>query len=100
MLKNEELVWAVLRDFENSPLDDKHYRPAPERPLVYHLFGHLREKEPDLVVLTEDNYFDYLIGVHKNKGVIHKNLAARKKSQLARLLNSKTKPTTAAAPAS
>ncbi len=39
------------------------YTPSAERPLVYHLFGHL--SVPDSLVLTEDNYFDYLIGVSR-----------------------------------
>ena len=53
------------------------YRPEVQRPLVYHLFGHLRE--PDSIVLTEDDYFDYLIGVTGNKdlipGVVRRALA-------------------------
>lgn len=44
------------------------YLPEPSRPLVYHLFGHLRE--PDSVVLTEDDYFDYLIGVTSNRNLV------------------------------
>jgi hypothetical protein len=44
------------------------YRPDVQRPLVYHLFG--RIQEPDSLVLTEDNYFDYLIGVTSNKDLI------------------------------
>lgn len=44
------------------------YFPTPERPLVYHLFGRL--DEPDSVVLTEDDYFDFLIGVTSNKDLI------------------------------
>jgi hypothetical protein len=44
------------------------YRPSPERPLVYHLFGRLNV--PDSVVLTEDDYFDFLIGVTSNKDLI------------------------------
>lgn len=44
------------------------YRPSPERPLVYHLFGRL--DEPDSIVLTEDDYFDFLIGVTSNKELI------------------------------
>ena len=44
------------------------YRPEAARPLIYHLFGNLRE--PDSVVLTEDDYFDYLIGVTANKDLI------------------------------
>jgi hypothetical protein len=48
--------------------DDPGYRPKAERPLVYHLFGHL--DQVDSLVLTEDDYFDYLIGVTTNKQLI------------------------------
>lgn len=44
------------------------YRPTPERPLVYHLFGRL--KMPDSLVITEDDYFDYLIGVTSRNDLI------------------------------
>lgn len=44
------------------------YSPTPEAPLVYHLFG--RFSEPDSVVLTEDDYFKYLIGVTKNSDLV------------------------------
>lgn len=44
------------------------YRPTAQRPLVYHLFGRLDEAES--VVLTEDDYFDYLIGVTSNNDLI------------------------------
>jgi hypothetical protein len=44
------------------------YFPTPERPLVYHLFG--RIDEPDSIVLTEDDYFDFLIGITGNKDLI------------------------------
>ena len=44
------------------------YRPTPERPLVYHLFGHFNN--PDSLVLTEDDYFEFLIGVTSNKDLI------------------------------
>jgi hypothetical protein len=57
--------------------DDPGYRPSAEHPLVYYLFGHF--KEPDSVVLTEDDYFDYLIGVTRDKdlipGVVRRALA-------------------------
>jgi hypothetical protein len=42
--------------------------PSAQRPLVYHLFGRL--EEPDSLVLTEDDYFNYLIGVTSNKDLI------------------------------
>jgi hypothetical protein len=44
------------RAFDDS---DKHLVFTPDRPLVYHLFGIL--DEPDSLVLTEDDFFDYLI---------------------------------------
>jgi len=51
--------------FSETRPDD---RPTPERPLVYYLFGRLGE--PDSLVITEDDYFDYLIGVTSNKDLI------------------------------
>jgi hypothetical protein len=44
------------------------YRADPNRPLVYHLFGRL--SVPESLVLTEDDYFDYLIGVTRNEDLI------------------------------
>ncbi|HSF83852.1 MAG TPA: CHAT domain-containing protein [Anaerolineales bacterium] len=44
------------------------YFPSPERPLIYHLFGQMNE--PDSFVLTEDDYFDFLIGVTSNKDLV------------------------------
>ncbi len=44
------------------------YRPSPDRPLVYHLFGRL--SAPDSLVLTEDDYFDFLIGVTSRNELI------------------------------
>jgi hypothetical protein len=57
--------------------DDPDYRPSADRPLVFHLFGRLGE--PDSLVITEDDYFDYLIGVTSNNdlipGVVRRALA-------------------------
>jgi len=41
------------------------FNPTSERPLVYHLFGHL--SVPDSMVLTEDDYFEFLMGFTANK---------------------------------
>ena len=48
--------------------EEPDYRPSAERPLVYHLFGRL--SVPKSVVLTEDDYFDFLIGVTTNNDLI------------------------------
>jgi CHAT domain/SIR2-like domain len=73
---NQDQEHADEDDEDRPPsvLDDREYRPSEGRPLVYHLFGRLGDRDNDLVVLTEDGYFDYLIGVHKNKDVIPKKL--------------------------
>lgn len=47
---------------------DHRYIPSPEEPLVYYLFGRLAE--PDSLVLTEDEYFDYLIGTTRYRDLI------------------------------
>lgn len=56
---------------------DPDYRPDEKRPLVYCLFGQFSDL--DSMVLTEDDYFDYLIGVTSNKdlipGVVRRALA-------------------------
>lgn len=44
------------------------YEPDPQRPVVFHLFGSW--DLPDSVVLTEDHYFDFLIGITGNKALI------------------------------
>jgi hypothetical protein len=46
------------------------YRPSVEEPLVYHLFGRLQY--PDSVVLMEDEYFEFLIGMTKNIALVPK----------------------------
>jgi hypothetical protein len=63
--------WNEFGEEEESIFDrEPDYTPSVERPLVYHLFG--RMSEPDSVVLTEDDYFDFLIGVTSNKDLIPK----------------------------
>lgn len=48
--------------------DDPDYQPDEQRPLVYHLFGIF--EHPESLVLTEDDYFDFLIGISENKELI------------------------------
>ena len=49
-------------------------QPTVEEPLVYHLFGHF--SEPRSLVFTEDEYFDFLIGVTRNKDEISSTIRA------------------------
>lgn len=53
-------------DYVNRKMmDAEDYEPTDKEPLVYYLFGQLDDTET--MVLTEDDYFDYLIGTTKNK---------------------------------
>jgi hypothetical protein len=47
---------------------DPHYHPQADAPLVYHLFGHLTRQRS--LVLTEDDYFDFLIGVTRDRDLV------------------------------
>jgi hypothetical protein len=59
-----EYVKLLPSLYDNEP----DYLPDKDRPLVYHLFGHLQDLRS--IVLTEDDHFDYLIGVTSKKDLI------------------------------
>ncbi len=54
--------------FKGIPARDLDFEPDPDNPLVYHLFGHI--DWPESLVLTEDDYFDYLIGFTRDKELV------------------------------
>lgn len=65
--KVEICRWS--EELETLPsIMDTDYRPSIEQPLIYHLFGRLNV--PESLLLTEDNYFDFLIGVTRNEEMI------------------------------
>jgi len=45
----------------NEHRKDRDYRPTPQNPVVYHLFGH--ERYPGSMVLAEDDYVDFLMRI-------------------------------------
>jgi hypothetical protein len=55
-------------EYVERGLDNPQTAPDSQHPLVYHLFG--RFGEPESIVLTEDDYFDYLIGATSNRDLI------------------------------
>ncbi len=56
-------------DWPRSPLEkDPDYVPSIERPLVYHILGTL--SAPDSIVIAEDEYFDFLAEVTRNRDLI------------------------------
>ena len=56
------------RFYAESVFDGSNYNPTPQQPLVYHLFGHI--SIPDSMVLTEDDYFEFLRGISSHKDLI------------------------------
>ena len=60
---NDDLVANVP-----SVFDEGDYEPDEFKPLVFHLFGAVTETSS--LVLTEDNYFDFLIGATRNRDLI------------------------------
>ena len=61
--------WSNEVDWPPSIFDDEpNYDPSTDEPLVYHLFGRLNL--PDSLVLRQDDYFDFLIGVTQNNELI------------------------------
>jgi hypothetical protein len=68
--------WHEDADWPESVFDrEPGYRPTAERPLVFHLLGVF--DEPDSLVLTEDDYFDFLIGVTRNQDLVPKVVRRR-----------------------
>ena len=52
----------------DAEAEDAELRPDVAHPLVYHLFGRLDAR--DAMVLTEDDHFDFLIGVTGNRDLM------------------------------
>ncbi len=60
---------------EGADDDARDFQPTSDAPLVYHLFGHLADL--DSVILTQDDYFDYLIDVTRNNDIIPTTVRAQ-----------------------
>lgn len=54
--------------FDSASLLEKgrKYQPSPQEPLVYHLHG--LDERPDSLVLTEDDYLQFLVTMSRDKG--------------------------------
>ncbi len=70
--KDPQMVVCPWNEYIQQPKSiynrEPNYYPTCQRPLVYQLFGSLSVQ--DSVVLTEDDYFDFLIGITGNKDLI------------------------------
>jgi hypothetical protein len=48
---------------------DTDYQPTPAQPLIYHLHGH--KDRADSIVVTEDDYIDFLVGLTEGSSALH-----------------------------
>jgi SIR2-like domain len=61
---NQEIAEELPEEFTLPP----DYEPTPDAPLVYHLHGHL--ELPESLVLTEDDYIDFLIRISRDETLL------------------------------
>jgi len=60
---------SYVRENEQSIFDkDKDYTPTPANPLVFHFHGYYETSES--MVLTEDDYLDFLINISKDENLL------------------------------
>ena len=68
--KNPKTFYFPWTDRIDWPEDSFTEEPTPEKPFVYHLFGML--EDADSLVLTEDDYFEWLTAWASKQGMVPK----------------------------
>jgi hypothetical protein len=58
---------TLICNFRQKASGQEPHRPTIGEPLVFHILGHFEDDES--LVLTQDDYFDFLIGVSRDKHV-------------------------------
>lgn len=53
------------RSLPQGPAPEPKYKPSVEEPLIFHVFGNFQY--PESLVMTEDDYFDFLTAVTRNE---------------------------------
>jgi TIR domain/SIR2-like domain len=61
---SDKLIKYVDAADISSVFDETQYKPTQERPLVYHIHGDMNT--PESMVLTERDYFEFVINLNKN----------------------------------
>ncbi|MFK7847424.1 MAG: SIR2 family protein [Rhodothermales bacterium] len=60
--------WNEAIKFNPSIFENAGYEPDPHNPVVFHLHG--LDKVPESLVLTDDDYLDYLINISRDQNVL------------------------------
>ena len=69
--KREICRWNALIRNDKSLFDDG-YQPTIANPVVFHLHGHTERRES--IVLTEDDYFDFLVNISRDAELVPKRV--------------------------
>ena len=64
-----------------GPPPEADYRPSIEEPLIFHVFGNYQY--PESLVISEDDYFDFLTSVTRNEALANKSIPIEVSSALA-----------------
>ena len=72
--KQELCRWNSLIKKKSSVFDDHKYSPSRDCPVVFHLHGYL--EVPESLVLTEEDYLDFLVNISKNFKIIPSTIQA------------------------
>jgi hypothetical protein len=73
--------WSGGKARKPEHLPDPNFLPSPENPAVYHLFG--LENYPPTLVLSEDDYMNFLISVAEDTNTQNPNIPLRLREALA-----------------
>jgi hypothetical protein len=66
--RSEICYWSSTLQSIPSVFQGGSYQPSVQEPLVYHLHG--RDTHPASLVITEDDYLDFLVGISQDQGVL------------------------------
>lgn len=66
--KRELCRWNRFVELGTPSVFESGYKPSPANPLVYHLHGHY--ELPQSVVLTEDDYLDFLVHLSSDQALL------------------------------
>ncbi|MBN1479974.1 SIR2 family protein [candidate division KSB1 bacterium] len=67
--RRELCKWnTFIADYPSVWENESSYEPTPENPVVFHLHGH--NEVPESIVLTEDDYLDFLVNISKDQKLL------------------------------
>lgn len=66
--KRELCRWNKFVEYEEDSVFDSGYEPSVANPLIYHLHGYF--DMPQSLVLTEDDYLDFLVRLSSNQNLL------------------------------